>query len=87
MMTAHESLWDSQWSDFKPGFREVIYLGGIFRGAWATAVDQASQLRLLGTPSHQAYAPHSNSLKGKRSLWRQAEFNLAIDNLIGRITG
>ena len=87
MLTAHDTLWDAHCREFRPGFQKVIYLGGIFRGAWAVAADRESHLRLLGMAFHQGYSRHPKSLEGHRSEWLQREFNQAIDNLIARVTG
>lgn len=82
---AHQTIWDVERGTYHPDFRRVIYLGAVYRGAWAVAEEGATRLRLVGIALHYGYTGHPNSLQGHTSSWFQREFNRAYEGVVLRI--
>jgi hypothetical protein len=82
---AHMVIWDEQTRAYKPGFGRVVYLGVVFRAAWAIGGETNSRLRLLGIGLHSGYSSHSNSVQGLTATWFQKAFNRAYDEVVLRI--
>lgn len=84
---AHNTIWDANLGTYKDGFQRVIYLGAVYRGAWAIAGPNASRLRLVGIALHYGYGGHPRSTQENVSAWFQMEVNCAYDGVITRLSG
>lgn len=84
---AHEAIWDVRRGTYKPGFERIIYLGAVYRGAWAISEPSGSRLRIVGVALHYGYGGLPGSVQDRLSAWFQVEVNRAYDGVIARISG
>ena len=84
MGIVHNTVWDAARGELRPGFAKLIYIGGVFRGAWEVPTEDSTRLRLFGHALHQGYTRHPRTLQGIRSGWLQRSFNTAFDGVVAR---
>jgi hypothetical protein len=86
MNEAHAAVWDVERGQFRPGFEQLIYLGGVVRGAWEVPAEDTSRLRMMGHAFHQGYTNHPRSWQGIVSDRLQRQFNSAFTAVIARLS-
>jgi hypothetical protein len=82
---AHGAIWDAQHGTYKPGFERIIYLGVVYRGAWAVGGPSGTRLRLIGIALHTGYCGEPKSRQEEASTWFQVEVNCAYNGVITRL--
>ena len=86
MAEAHATVWNIERNEYRPGFRSLLYLGGIVRGGWEVPAEDQSRLRLVGHAFHQGYIGHPGSLQSFVSDRTRASFNRAIAGVVQRLS-